>query len=238
MQNTQHRRREIAKLALALDVGTDKEAYRILEEIEQKNIVVKVGYSLFIKYGVDIVRRIKEEGFEIFLDLKLHDIPNTVYNGVLSATQIGVDYLTVHTLGGEEMLERAIEAKKNSNLKLLGVTLLTSHTDSYMEFLGSRYSIEEMVLKLANTAIEKGIDGIVCSTEEVENLKKRIGKDFIAVVPGIRPEGFPSEDQKRVATPKDAIKKGADIIVIGRPIIKSDNKNEILKKVLEDIQTA
>ncbi len=160
-----------------------------------------------------------------------------MYNGVLSAVEIGVDYLTVHTLGGKDMLRKAVEAKGNSNLKLLGVTILTSHSENYTEFLGSKFSLKELTYRLANTAVDSGIDGIVCSSEEVKELKEKINRDFIAVVPGIRPEGFETEDQKRVATPREAVKRGADIIVIGRPILKSDNKNEILENILKEIGT-
>jgi len=168
--------------------------------------------------------------------LKLHDIPNTVYNGVLSAVENGVDYLTVHILGGEQMLKKAVEAKKNSNLKLLGVTILTSHTQEYLNFLKIPLNLEELVLKLAKTGLDTGIDGLVCSTEEVQMLKTRLEKDFIAVVPGIRPEGTSNDDQKRVATPSQAVSSGADIIVVGRPILKSDNKNKTIEKILGDIE--
>jgi len=130
----------------------------------QKN---KVGYSLFIKGGKGLINYIKDKNLSIFLDLKLHDIPNTVYNGVMSACELGVDYLTVHTLGGEEMLKKAVEAKKGSDLKLLGVTILTSHSEDYLQYLGTRYTLNQLVLKLANAAIRNKIDGIVCSTFEV-----------------------------------------------------------------------
>ena len=213
-----------------------KEAQKILDEIAFKDIIIKIGYSLFIKYGKDIVEYAKSKGFSVFLDLKLHDIPNTVYNGVLSAIDLGVDYLTVHTLGGKYMLEKAVEAKSNSNLKLLGVTVLTSHSEDYVKLLETRLSLKELAEKLAKLAVDTGIDGIVCSADEVEHLKQSMKRNLITVVPGIRPEGYSSDDQKRVATPKEAVKSGADIIVIGRPIIKADNKNEVIKKILEEIK--
>jgi len=155
----------------------------------------------------------------------------------LSALDIGVDYLTVHTLGGKKMLEKAVEARQNSNLKLLGVTILTSHSQDYLKFLGINLNLQDMVLKLAKTAVEIGIDGIVCSPHEVKFLKEKIAKDFIAVVPGIRPEGLTKDDQQRTATPKEAVLHGADIIVIGRPILNADNKNEAINKIIGDIQT-
>ncbi len=225
----------IKKLALALDVPTVEEAKNILNEIKE-NIIIKIGYSLFIKDGKSLIRYIKNKNFELFLDLKLHDIPNTVFNGVKAAKELGVDYLTVHTLGGEEMLQKAIEAKGDSNLKLLGVTILTSHDENYLKYLGTKYSLSQLVLKLANTAIRNKIDGIVCSSFEVEMLKKEINKSFIAVVPGIRPETDTADDQKRVASPKEAIRKGADILVIGRPILKAKDKNEKIKQILDEIR--
>ncbi len=237
MQNTQHKGGlPIAKLALALDTIDIEEARKILDEIKNTDLIIKVGYALFIKYGSQIVDIVKERNFELFLDLKLHDIPNTVYNGVLSAVKLGVDYLTIHTLGGKEMLDKAVQAKANSSLKLLGVTILTSHTEDYLEFLETKLSMKQMVLKLAKTAIDSGIDGIVCSPQEVKFLKENIEKNFIAVVPGIRPEGYEKGDQKRTATPAEAVKNGADIIVVGRPILKSDNKNKVIKNIIGDIE--
>jgi orotidine-5'-phosphate decarboxylase len=226
---------DIKKLALALDVPNIEEAKQILDQIEYK-IIIKVGYSLFIKYGKDLIDLIKKRDFEIFLDLKLHDIPNTVFNGVKSASELGVDYLTIHTLGGEDMLKKAVEAKGNSNLKLLGVTILTSHTEDYLTYLGTKYNLEQLVLKLAETAINNNVDGIVCSSLEVEMLKNKIKKNFIAVVPGIRPEEDEKDDQRRIATPKEAVKKGADILVIGRPILKAKDKNEKIYKILKEIE--
>ncbi len=225
----------IKKLALALDVHTVEEAEKIISQLEHK-IVIKIGYSLFIKGGKDLIKFIKSKEFEIFLDLKLHDIPNTVYNGVKSVSELQVDYLTVHALGGEEMLQKAVEAKKDSKLKLLGVTILTSHDEKYLDYLGTKYTVDQLVLKLANTAVNNGVDGIVCSAFEVEMLKNNIEKDFIAVVPGIRLEKDLKDDQKRVASPKNAVEKGADILVIGRPILNAEDKNEKIKQILDEIR--
>ena len=222
------------KIALALDVQSIKEAEGVLSRIKQP-IIIKIGYSLFIRYGKEIVELSKSKGFEVFLDLKLHDIPNTVFNGVKSARELGVDYLTIHTLGGEEMIKKAVEAKKGSNLKILGVTILTSHDENYLKYLGTTYGLNQLILKLADTAVRNSIDGIVCSSLEVEMLKREIKEDFIAVVPGIRPEIDKKDDQKRVATPKEAINKGADILVIGRPILKAEDKNKKIEMILKEI---
>ncbi len=227
----------MGKLAFALDVKGLETAKNILEEIKGYKIIIKVGYVLFIQGGVSFLEYIKSRGFEIFLDLKLHDIPNTVYNGVVSASKIGVDYLTIHSLGGEEMLKRAVEGK-GENLKLLAVSILTSHSENYLDYIGSKYSLEELTLKLSKTAVECGVDGIVSSSYEVKKLKKEIDKDFISVVPGIRLSRDSKDDQQRVATPREAILNGADIIVIGRPILNSIDRKNTIEKILKEIEEA
>ncbi|WP_456399444.1 orotidine-5'-phosphate decarboxylase [Persephonella sp.] len=224
------------KLAVALDVSNMDDVEEVLADIGDQKVIIKIGYRLFIKYGLSVVEKIKSYSYEVFLDLKLHDIPNTVYNGVLSAVDIGVDYLTIHTLGGVEMLERAVDAKSGSNLKLLGVTILTSHSNDYLKYIGTKYSLEDLVFNLAKTAVNIGVDGIVCSAEEVEKLKADIGRDFTAVVPGIRFPEDEKSDQKRVATPEVALKSGADILVVGRPIINSKNRSEAVKKFLDELK--
>ncbi|WP_457621091.1 orotidine-5'-phosphate decarboxylase [Persephonella sp.] len=221
------------RIAIALDVTDINEAEKILNEISGYNLVIKVGYALFIKYGKEIVDLVKSMNFEIFLDLKLHDIPNTVYNGVLSAVDLDVNYLTVHALGGRQMLEKAVEARGRSGLKLLAVTILTAHSREYTDYIGSRYTIDQLALKLANEAVDVGIDGIVSSAKEVEKLKKEIHKDFISVVPGIRFPENKADDQKRIATPEEALRSGADMLVIGRPVIKAQNKREVLNKFFD-----
>ncbi|WP_293446385.1 orotidine-5'-phosphate decarboxylase [Persephonella sp.] len=225
------------QLALALDVKNSKEAFDILNQIEGERLIIKIGYQLFIKEGSAFVKKVKDMGFRIFLDLKLHDIPNTVYNGVKSAVEIGADYLTIHTLGGKEMMEKAVEAKRGSDMKLLGVTILTSHSEDYLKYLGTRYSLDQLALKLAKTAVSLGIDGIVSSPFEVRKLKEEIEIDFISVTPGIR-FSKTDDDQKRAATPEFAAKEGADILVIGRPIIKAENKKELIKEIYKILQNA
>ncbi|WP_293448726.1 orotidine-5'-phosphate decarboxylase [Persephonella sp.] len=225
------------QLALALDVKNSKEAFDILNQIEGERLIIKIGYQLFIKEGSAFVKKVKDMGFRIFLDLKLHDIPNTVYNGVKSAVEIGADYLTIHTLGGKEMMEKAVEAKRGSDMKLLGVTILTSHSEDYLKYLGTRYSLDQLALKLAKTAVSLGIDGIVSSPFEVRKLKEEIEIDFISVTPGIR-FSKTDDDQKRAATPEFAVKEGADILVIGRPIIKAENKKELIKEIYKILQNA
>ncbi len=227
----------MGKLAFALDIKDLETAKNILEEIKGYKIIIKVGYVLFIQGGVSFIEYIKSRGFELFLDLKLHDIPNTVYNGVVSASKIGVDYLTIHSLGGEEMLKRAVEGK-GENLKLLAVSILTSHSENYLDYIGSKYSLEELTLKLSKTAVECGVDGIVSSSYEVKKLKKEIDKYFISVVPGIRLNIDRKDDQQRVATPREAILNGADIIVVGRSILNSLDRKNTIEKILKEIEEA
>ena len=223
----------MAKLCVALDTEREK-ALKLVEELKDYPLIFKVGYKLFVPYGSAIIQTIKELApkSELFLDLKLHDIPNTVKNGVVGAKTLGVNYLTLHTLGGKEMVKTASEVK--GDLKLLGVTLLTSHDESYLKELGIGLTKEEFVLKLAKLGLKNGCDGLVCSAYEVDFLKEKLG-DFLAIVPGIRPEGFEKGDQKRVATPKKAVKRGADILVVGRPIVEAEKPKEVVEKILEDI---
>lgn len=224
------------KLAFALDVDSSKQAVKILEEIEDKDIIIKIGYSLFVRDGINLCRIVKNLGFELFLDLKLHDIPNTVYNGVKAATELGADYLTVHTLGGEQMLQKAVEAKENTPLKLLGVTVLTSHLEDYTAYIQTTLSLKNLAVKLGTVAVNFGIDGLVCSSDEVKFLKESINKEFIAVVPGIRFDSTSKDDQTRVATPQQAVKNGADIIVVGRPILKAEDKTQAIRQIKESLR--
>ncbi len=223
----------MAKLCVALDTDYEK-AISLVEELKDYPLIFKVGYKLFVPYGREVIETIKgiSPKSELFLDLKLHDIPNTVKNGVIGANQIGVDYLTLHTLGGKEMIETAAGVK--GNLKLLGVTLLTSHDEGYLREIGINLIKEEFVLRLAKVGLESGCDGLVCSAHEVALLKERFG-DFLAVVPGIRPEGFAKGDQKRVATPREAVERGADILVVGRPIVEAPNPKAVVEQILEEI---
>ncbi len=221
------------KLCVALDTDKDT-ALRILDRLSDYPLVFKVGHRLFIPEGRSIVERIKAKGFELFLDLKFHDIPNTVALAVKAAEELGVDYLTLHSLGGKEMLERASSEAKA--VKLLGVSILTSHDEGYLGFLRTRFrSIRDMVLYLARVSLDAGLQGVVCSGEEVGELKESLGRDFEAVVPGIRLRKENSQDQKRVLTPKEALRRGADMLVMGREILGSPRPEAVVEEVLRDI---
>jgi orotidine-5'-phosphate decarboxylase len=220
----------LKKLTLALDVNDINQALEIIDKIQNK-IIIKIGYNLFIKGGINFVKQIKDRGFDIFLDLKLHDIPNTVYNGVKAVSEIGVNYLTIHSLGGQEMIQQAVKAKEGTDLKILAVTILTSHDENYPKLLGSSLSISDLAYRLADMAVSNGSDGIVCSSHEVKFLKEHIQKPFIAVVPGIRLTKEKTDDQTRIATPEEALRDGADILVVGRPILKAQDRNRIIKEI-------
>ncbi len=224
----------MAKLCVALDVELPRALEIARDLADLPEIIYKVGYKLFVPHGVEILKKLKElnPSAELFLDLKFHDIPNTVKNGVLGAKTSGANYLTIHTLGGSEMVKAAAEVKGEA--KLLGVTLLTSHDEGFLKELGINLSREEFVLKLAQVGLESGCDGLVCSAHEVEDLKRRFG-DFLAVVPGIRPPTSPKGDQKRVATPREAVQRGADVIVVGRPIVLAENPRKVAEEILKEI---
>ncbi|QWK19753.1 MAG: orotidine-5'-phosphate decarboxylase [Hydrogenobacter thermophilus] len=222
----------MAKLCVALDTDYAK-AKDIVKALKGYPIIFKVGYKLFISHHRQITDLIKDGGFELFLDLKLHDIPNTVRNGVISSAELSPDYLTVHALCGRTALREASQAK--GRIKLLGITLLTSLDESFLRELGIEASTDELVYKLASMCIQEGLDGVVCSGKEVSFLKKGIKREFLAVVPGVSISSI-KRDQIRSVSLQEAIEGGADIIVIGRDIVEDKDpisKTESILKLLE-----
>ncbi len=220
----------MAKLCVALDVDPEKALY-FVDLLSSEPVVFKVGPVLFLRGGPGIINGIKEAGREVFLDLKLHDIPNTVGGAVSVAEDMGVDYLTIHTLVGHEAMEEAV--RRATRVKLIGVTLLTSHDEGYLSYLRSGFkSIREMVLHLAKTAKEIGLKGVVCSAGEVYEVKKATG--LFTVVPGVRVSAHPG-DQRRVSTPEEAAELGADMIVMGREIYSSRDPLKVVRYVLKSI---
>ena len=218
------------KLCVALDVEKER-ALLLVRELAELKVVFKVGPRLFLESGGKIVETIKDSGCEVFMDLKLHDIPNTVKTTVEEAERLGVDYLTIHALGGREMMEWASSVSKR--VKLLGVTILTSHDEGYLEFLKSGFSsLKDFSLHLAKVAHRCGLYGVVSSVKEAKRIKEITG--LFIVTPGIR---VSSEfgDQKRVSTPEEAVKEGADMIVIGRDVYRSENPKGVVLSVLERI---
>ncbi|WP_457600464.1 orotidine-5'-phosphate decarboxylase [Hydrogenivirga sp.] len=216
------------KLCVALDVEHGR-ALELLELLSPYPLVFKVGPKLFLQSGVEILNRVKAVGRELFLDMKFHDIPNTVRLAVEEAERLSVDYLTLHTLGGADMLLSASQARRRT--KLIGVTLLTSHDENYLRFLRTEFGdVLSMSTYLARVAKETGLDGVVCSAGEVERIKK--GTGLFTVVPGIRVSGR-TDDQRRVFSPKEAAERGADMLVMGRDIYESDDPCGVVERVLE-----
>ncbi len=216
----------MAKLALAID---DKKYLGFLKEVQGLPLVIKIGPIVFLEEGFYLLKALKQNGFDVFLDLKLHDIPNTVLKSVEVCARIGVEYLTVHTLGGENMLKPLKDVKGNTNI--LGVTILTSHDESYMEFLGSSYNLNDMVLRLSDLANKCGLDGIVCSGFEAFNIKNKY-KDLKLVIPGVRIDKDKKDDQKRVVSAKE-VKDIAHLIVMGRAIFDSKNPKQSIFDILK-----
>lgn len=224
-----------AKLIVALDVDTFDEARRIIDDLESVVDIFKVGSQLFVTQGPLIVHHLQAKGKKVFLDLKFHDIPNTVANAVRSAVSLGgVFMLTVHTQGGLEMLQAAYKAAKEQADALgvpkpliIGVTALTSQardTDT-----------NDIVVQRALLAKQAGLDGVVASVEEAALVRGRLGKGFIIVTPGIRPSGTDAGDQKRAATPAMAMQSGSDFIVVGRPIIQAPSPRQAALEILGEI---
>ena len=209
------------KIILALDIYEEKKALEMVKNLSEYVDVFKVGPILFLKAGPSIIENIKKLGKEVFLDLKFHDIPQTVKRAVQSAADLGVYSLTIHSCGGKEMISEAASVKNRP--KLWAVTVLTSQETK-----------PERVVELAKLAKESGTDGVIASPLEIELIKSACGKGFTVVTPGIRPQSV-NDDQKRVATPSSAIKAGADFIVVGRPIIEAENPKEAARKIYEEI---
>ncbi|NBB80889.1 MAG: orotidine-5'-phosphate decarboxylase [Verrucomicrobia bacterium] len=213
------------QLILALDLETREEALAMLDRLGDSLKWVKIGLQLFTAYGPDFVREVADRGYQVFLDLKLHDIPNTVAKAVQSIASLPVDLLTLHASGGSEMLEWANRARSDHapELNLLAVTVLTSMDQAQLRSLNISSSTEDQVLHLADITLQAGIQGLVCSSLELAPLRTRFGPDPIMVTPGIRPAGSATDEQKRIMTPAAAAAAGSSYIVVGRPILKAEN---------------
>ena len=222
------------KIIVALDVATKKEALALVEQLREQISFFKIGLQLYTAEGPGIVRVVLATGAKVFLDLKLHDIPNTVGRAVGSAGQLGVHMLTIHLCGGEEMIRAAVAARK-TNLSILGVTALTSADQQTLRQVGISDEIHDHVLRLAKLGVEARIDGLVASAHEVKMLRAEFGTKTKLVVPGIRPSWSEAGDQERVMTPREALGSGADFLVIGRPIIAHSSPREAVGKILDEI---
>jgi orotidine-5'-phosphate decarboxylase len=227
------------RLAIALDFTDEDQAMKLVDSLGDTCQWFKVGMELYYAAGNHIVHQLRDRGFNIFLDLKLHDIPNTVAGAVRSATQAGASLLTIHASGGAAMMTAAAEAAAApGSPRLLAVTVLTSMDANELAGVGITASPAEQVLRLARLARASGIDGMVCSAEEVAMLRKETSPDTLLVIPGIRPAGSAVGDQKRVATPGQAIADGASMLVVGRPITRAVEPAAAARAILKEIEHA
>jgi orotidine-5'-phosphate decarboxylase len=227
------------RLAVALDLPDARQALALVDSLGDTCRWFKVGMELYYAVGNSFVQNLRDRGFNVFLDLKLHDIPNTVAGAVRSATQAGESLLTVHAGGGPAMLASAAEAAAAPGApRLLAVTVLTSMDANELISVGVSGTPAEQVLRLAKLAKAAGIDGMVCSAEEVGLLRAEIGAQAMLVVPGIRPAGGATEDQRRVATPATAIAQGASMLVVGRPITRAADPAATAQAILNEIAQA
>lgn len=228
----------ILSIIVALDVNNQRDALSLADQMDPKLCRLKVGKELFTRLGPQIIQELHQRQFDVFLDLKFHDIPNTTAQAVLAAADLGVWMVNVHASGGREMMETTISRLKkgNYNTHLIAVTVLTSMSNDDLHELGIQANAAEQVVKLAALTKSCGVDGVVCSAQESKILRAQLGPDFLLVTPGIRPADSATDDQKRIVTPQQAIQDGVDYMVIGRPITKADNPQQKLIEIYQSIQ--
>ncbi len=229
-----------AKIIVALDYPLEAPALQLVQGLDPSLCRLKVGKELFTVAGPQFVEKLQTRGFDVFLDLKFHDIPNTTAQACKAAASLGVWMVNVHALGGRRMMETAREALENvtDRPKLIAVTVLTSMAQEDLHGIGITASPAEMVSRLAGLAKDSGLDGVVCSAQEATALRQQCGKDFCLVTPGIRPANAAANDQSRIMTPRAALAAGSSYLVIGRPITQAADPLAALKEITQDIGEA
>lgn len=217
--------RDSSKIIVALDYDNKREALEMAKCLDPNLCKVKVGLELFISCGPEIIKDLHALGYKIFLDLKFHDITNTVIKSCLVASDLGVWMINVHSSGGKNMMQKCKNEifKSNKKILILGVTILTSMNENEIREVGYTDNLKDQVLKMAKLCYESKLDGVVCSSQESKLIKSKFKENFICVCPGIRSDNDKNNDQKRISTPKMAASSGADYIVVGRPITKSSD---------------
>lgn len=227
-----------SKIIVALDYANAEDAFALVNQLDPELCKLKVGKELFTAAGPALVEQLVNKDFKVFLDLKFHDIPNTVAKACEAASNLGVWMLNVHASGGTDMMQAALEgvSKSNHNPLLIAVTVLTSMNQENLNECGIQRSIKEQVLKLAKLTKQAGLHGVVCSAQEAQQLKQALGDDFILVTPGIRPATASADDQTRIVTPSQALENGASYLVIGRPITQASDPIEALQAINNEIQ--
>ncbi|WP_371189182.1 orotidine-5'-phosphate decarboxylase [Thalassotalea maritima] len=227
-----------AKVVVALDFAEQAQALSFVDKIQPSDAKLKVGKEMFTHFGPEFVKGLVNRGFDVFLDLKFHDIPNTVAKAVQAAADLGVWMVNVHASGGTKMMTQAktaLESYGDDAPLLIAVTVLTSMSEHDLRELGINVSPEQHVMNLAKLTQQAGLDGVVCSAQEAAMLKQNLGQDFKLVTPGIRPVGSAVDDQKRIMTPPQAIDLGVDYLVIGRPITKAADPHQVLQEINQSI---
>ena len=233
------------KLIIALDVSTTDEARKIVDELKDAVGGFKIGLQLFVAEGGGFVRELTESGARVFLDLKFHDIPNTVAAAAIEAARLGVWMFNLHAAGGSEMMERTASAVRETcareqlrQPKIIGVTVLTSSNRESLSEVGIETDVLSQVVKLAKLTESCGLDGVVASPLEIAAIRQTVGKDFLIVTPGIRRESaIAGDDQKRVLTAREAVRAGADYLVVGRPILGAENRRRAAENILAEIES-
>ena len=225
-------------IIVAIDKNSETEAYQLTKELVGYVGAIKLGLEFFDTYGPDGIRNLQKLKIPIFLDLKIHDIPQTVKKTIDTLSSLKPDILNVHALGGKKMMQFALESLLNNspNTQLVAVTILTSLDDDDLQMMDMNISTKNLVSSLAKLTKETGLSGVVCSSEEIKLVREVCGKNFKIIVPGIRPEGSDKNDQKRIMTPKEAISLGADHLVIGRPITESKDPRKTTKEIVNSIK--
>ena len=224
-------------IIVALDFPNEKEALTLVDQLEPGRCRLKVGKELFTRAGPDFVKTLVKQNFDVFLDLKFHDIPNTVARACQAGADLGIWMINVHAMGGRKMLEAAREALPNngSNPKLIAVTVLTSMGAEDLQEIGLTNSPAEQVKRLATLTNDCGLDGVVCSPQEITLLRETLDSNFELITPGIRPEWSVTGDQKRIMTPSQAMQAGGNYMVIGRPITQADQPMQALEKIEKEL---
>ncbi len=225
-------------LIIALDFADSRAAYQLVDQLDPGLCRIKIGKEMFTRYGPELVKRITASGFDIFLDLKFHDIPNTVAGAVSAAADLGVWMVNVHAGGGRAMMEAARKSLGDKPAtRLIAVTVLTSLSSQDLHEVGVSGSAEEQVARLARLTAESGLDGVVCSAREIALLRQNLKPDFLLVTPGIRPAGDDAGDQKRTETPATALARGSNYLVIGRPVTQAADPLLKLRQIMQEIHS-
>ncbi|MCL5070292.1 MAG: orotidine-5'-phosphate decarboxylase [Actinobacteria bacterium] len=233
------------RLIISIDASSKQEVITLCNRINNNVTTLKLGLELIYSCGLDIINTVKSFGYKVMLDAKLLDIPNTVYGAIAAISKLGVDKITIHALGGRKMLaaakQKLAEESSKSNIippSLFAVTILTSLDDEDLDVMGFKKGFLQSVINLASIAIKNGIDGTICSPNEVKSIRKKLGSGFYIATPGIRLDDDDKGDQKRINTPYNAIKDGADFIIVGRSITTKVNPEEVIKKFFTEIERA